>query len=186
MAVACVNSLGTTNPGTKPSPSTRPTPRPTSKQETLGQEELEPGMLAAYAPLFERNPDLFGWIKIENTKLNYPVMYTPDDPEYYLRRAFDSSNSMSGVPFLDGRCFEGCGNYLIYGHHMKNGTMFAPITSYVKEEFWQKHPVIRFDTLYETGTYEAAYDDQLLTLSTCEYHTADGRFVVVARRVAAI
>ena len=200
------------------------------------QEGSEPSMLAAYASLAERNPDLFGWIEIEGTKLNYPVMYTPDDPEHYLRRAFDGSSSMSGVPFLDGRCFEGCGNYLIYGHHMKNGTMFASITSYGKEEFWQNHPVIRFDTLYETGTYEVvaafyakvysaddvdvfryyvytdlsdpevfaeyaeqikgaalydtgievAYGDQLLTLSTCEYHTANGRFVVVAKKAAGV
>ena len=100
-----------------------------SGKGTPEQGGSEPGALAAYAPLFARNPDLFGWIKIEGTKLNYPVMYTPDDPEYYLRRAFDGSRSMSGVPFLDGRCFEGCGNYLIYGHHMKNGTMFTPITS---------------------------------------------------------
>ena len=203
-----------------------------SKEETPEQGGSEPGMLTAYASLFESNSDLFGWIEIEGTKLNYPVMYTPDDPEHYLRRAFDGSRSMSGVPFLDGRCFEGCGNYLIYGHHMKNGTMFASITSYAKEAFWQEHPVIRFDTLYETGTYEivaafyakvysaddvdvfryyvytdlsdpevfaeyaeqikgaalydtgieVAYGDQLLTLSTCEYHTANGRFVVVAKK----
>lgn len=214
----------------KPNPSSPSSP---SKQEKPEQEE--PGALAAYTPLFEQNPDLFGWIEIEGTKLNYPVMHTPDDPEYYLRRAFDGSSSMSGVPFLDGRCFEGCGNYLIYGHHMKNGTMFAPITSYAKETFWQEHPVIRFDTLYETGVYEVvaafyskvysaddvdvfryytytdlsdpetfaeyaakikaaalydtgievAYGNPLLTLSTCEYHTANGRFVVVAQKVAA-
>ena len=206
-----------------------------SKEEMAEQGGGEPGMLAAYAPLFACNPDLFGWIKIEGTKLNYPVMHTPDDPEYYLRRAFDGSRSMSGVPFLDGRCFEGCGNYLIYGHHMKNGTMFAPITSYAKESFWREHPVIRFDTRSEIGTYEVvaafyskvysvddvdvfryyaytdlsdpatfeeygarikgaalydtgvevAYGDQLLTLSTCEYHTDNGRFVVVAKKVAA-
>ena len=74
-----------------------------SKEETPEQGGSEPGMLTAYASLFESNPDLFGWIEIEGTKLNYPVMYTPDDPEHYLRRAFDGSRSMSGVPFLDGR-----------------------------------------------------------------------------------
>ena len=209
-------------------------PEPESEPEAPSEQtQPEQVMLAAYASLFEQNSDLFGWIEIEDTKLNYPVMHTPDDPEFYLHRAFDGSSSNSGVPFLDARCFEGCGNYLVYGHHMKNGTMFAVITSYAKESFWKEHPIIRFDTLYETAEYEviaafyskvysvdengafryyeyadlsdperfaeyigqvkeaaiyntgteAGYGDQLLTLSTCEYHTEDGRFVVVARKV---
>ena len=206
---------------------------PEPEQAYSEQEQPEPVMFAAYVPLFELNSDLFGWIEIEDTKLNYPVMHTPEDSEYYLHRAFDGSSSNSGVPFLDGRCCEGCVNYLVYGHHMKNGTMFAAITSYAKEDFWKEHPIIRFDTLYETAAYEviaafyskaysadetdvfcyyeyaelsnsavfeeyikqvkeaaiyntgldAEYGDQLLTLSTCEYHTEDGRFVVVARKV---
>lgn len=202
--------------------------------EQGNQEEDRSGTsrLAAYVPLHEQNADLFGWIEIEGTKLNYPVMHTPEDPEYYLHRAFDGSRSNSGVPFLDGRCFEGGGIFLVYGHHMKNGTMFAAITSYAKKDFWKEHPTIRFDTLYETGTYEviaafyaevysedevdafryyayadlsdqevfaeyveqvkaaslydtgvgAEYGDQILTLSTCEYHAENGRFVVVARK----
>lgn len=196
------------------------------KQEENGQ------MQNGYEILHEQNPDLFGWIEVKDTSLNYPVMHTPDDPDYYLRRAFDKTNSQSGVPFLDGACFVGCGNYLIYGHNMKNGSMFAAVLSYAKEEFWKEHPVIRFDTLYETGSYEvlaafyskvyeqedtdvfryyrytdlreqdvfydyieqakaaalyetgvaAEYGDQILTLSTCSYHTENGRFVVIARK----
>lgn len=183
-----------------------------------------------YAHLKEENQDFYGWIKIEGTTIDYPVMYTPDDPEYCLRRAFDKSSSQSGVPFLDARCFENCGNYLIYGHNMSNGTMFTPLLSYAEKEFCKKHPVIQFDTMTETRnyfvvaafysqiytenetgfcyynfaqlrepddymTYEeqiktvALYDtgetikygDQLLTLSTCSYHTDNGRFVVVAK-----
>ena len=192
----------------------------------------EPTMLPAYASIYEQNQDLFGWIKIEDTMLNYPVMHTPEDPEHYLRRAFDNSGAVSGVPFLDGACFTGCGNYIIYGHNMKNGTMFSAITAYADEQYWREHPVIYFDTLYETGTYEviaafyskayskdeanvfryyeytdlsdparfakyimqvksaalydtgisANYGDDLITLSTCEYHVKNGRFVVVARK----
>ena len=195
--------------------------------------DLEREMLPEYAPLFERNHDFFGWIRIEDTKVDYPVMYTPEDPEYYLHRAFDGSYSFSGVPFMDGNCKVGCGNYIIYGHHMKNGTMFKEIVSYAKEDFREEHPLIYFDTLYERGVYEVfaafytqvyarsrtdvfryydyydiseqeafeeyvkfvkaaslfdseievEYGDQLITLSTCEYHAKDGRFVVVARRL---
>lgn len=192
----------------------------------------EPAILPMYAGLYEQNSDLFGWIEIEDTNINYPVMYTPEEPEYYLHRLFDRSDAPCGVPFMDGYCYPGCGNYIIYGHHMKNGLMFAQITEYEKQDFWQEHPIIRFDMLYETGEYEVigafysqaypkeavnvfryynykdvsdpevfeeyvakvkkaalydtgiepVYGDQLITLSTCEYQTLEGRFVVVAKK----
>ncbi len=197
------------------------------------QAEPTPSGFHKYDVLYKQNHDLFGWVGIDGTALNYPVMHTPDDPEHYLRRAFDGSYSVSGVPFLDGDCYTGCGNYIVYGHHMMNGTMFTAITDYADESFWKAHSVIRFDTLDEAGEYEvlaafyakvykvneqgvfryynytdltdeavfdeyldhvraaalydtgvtAEYGDQLLTLSTCSYYTADGRFVVVARKV---
>ena len=86
-------------------------------------------------------------MKIAGTKLDYPVMYTPEEPEYYLHRAFDKSSSVSGVPFLDGNYIDGGKNYLIYGHNMKNGTMFHTLLNYVKADFWKEHPTITFDTL---------------------------------------
>ena len=127
-------------------------PAPTMDSST-GEPET-PAMLPGYAALYAENPDLFGWVQIPDTELSYPVMYTSDDPEYYLRRAFDGSESVSGVPFLDGDCPEDGGNYLIYGHHMSGGTMFALLPSYAKEDFYEEHPVIRFDTLFERGEYE--------------------------------
>ncbi len=125
---------------TVPSPPVSMTPTPTP-------------YLSPYLPLKEENEDFFGWLSIEGTKIDYPVMYTPDDPEYYLHRAFDRSASKSGVPFLDAACSDEGGVYLIYGHNMKNGTMFASLFSYAKKTFWQEHPSIRFDTLAEEGTY---------------------------------
>ena len=115
------------------------------------QETAE--MPSPYENLKEENNDLFGWIKIAGTKVDYPVMYTPQEPEYYLRRAFDKSNSISGVPFLDGNYVEGGNHYLIYGHNMKNGTMFHALLDYAKPEFWKEHPTITFDTLQENGIY---------------------------------
>jgi len=114
----------------------------------------EPSPLPQYAELAKENSDLFGWIKIEGTKVDYPVMYTPDEPEYYLHRAFDKTKSTSGIPFLDGDYKEQGSNYLIYGHNMKNGTMFKTLLSYKDKEFYRKHSTIAFDTIYETGTYE--------------------------------
>lgn len=133
-----------------------PTPEPTPTQEpTPTPEPTEvPPMLEAYESLYRRNHDIFGWITIEGTKVDFPVMHTPRDPEYYLHKSFNRTYAYSGVPFMDGACFIGCGNYIIYGHHMKNGTMFAPIVGYAEEAFWEEHPLIYFDTLYEMGTYE--------------------------------
>lgn len=186
--------------------------------------------VSPYISLKEQNDDFFGWISIDGTRINYPVMYTPDDSEYYLRRSFNKSNSTSGVPFLDANCFIDCGNYLIYGHNMFDGSMFADLLCYADEKFYQQHPTIHFDTLdgnasytviaafyteiypiesnrfnyfqytdlrnkntfnsyvkqvkeiaiYDTGI-TPQYGDSLLTLSTCSYHTEEGRFVVVAR-----
>lgn len=184
-----------------------------------------------YDELYEMNNDLFGWIALPGAEVSYPVMYTPDDPEHYLRRAFDGSYSVSGVPFLDADCYRGCGNYIVYGHYMKNGTMFGTLSDYADEAYWEEHRTIKFDMVDVPGEYEviaafyakiynvddegvfryyeykelpdeetfneyisqvkaaalydtgitAVYGDQLLTLSTCSYHTEDGRFVVVAK-----
>lgn len=123
-----------------------------------GTAETAPPMEATdapspYAALKEENGDLFGWVKIAGTKLDYPVMYTPQDPEYYLRRAFDKSGSVSGVPFLDASYAVGGNHYLVYGHNMKNGTMFHALLDYAEAAFWKDHPTITFDTLQESGTY---------------------------------
>jgi sortase B len=189
-------------------------------------------VLAVYAQLHQENPDLAGWLYIEGTDLDYPVLYTPDDPEYYLRRAFDGSYAYSGSLFVGAGCTPDGTNVIIYGHHMNTGTMFGELLNYKNVSYFNEHPTIHYDTLGETGEYEvlavfyarvytsadtdvfryyqytdlsdesrfnefvsqakaasiydtgvdAQYGDRLITLSTCSYHTTNGRFVVVARR----
>lgn len=107
-----------------------------------------------YQFLEEENPDFWGWLSIPETKLDYPVMYTPEEPEYYLRRAFDGSSSLSGVPFVGEGYREDGRHTIIYGHNMKNGTMFATLHSYADREFWQAHPAITLDTLDESRSYQ--------------------------------
>lgn len=137
-----------------------------SGKESKAFEELAEqvsGTDASYEPIQERNPDLFGWVYIEGTNINYPVMHTPNDPEYYLHRAFDKSNSKSGTPFLSASCFEGCGNYIIYGHNMKNGKMFSALMKYKNREFYENHINISFDTATQAEKYEviAAFYSQI-------------------------
>ncbi|MCR5135136.1 MAG: class B sortase [Clostridiales bacterium] len=203
--------------------------------------------------IYELNHDFIGWIKIEDTKINYPVMQTPDDPEYYLHRDFSGEYSASGVPFLDGVSvvkprdavidgeeyhLDTTWNWLIYGHNMKFGTMFHDLQEYDSKEFWEDHKTFTFDVYdpetgkTDSGVYEifaasrsqiraedsaafqyyqyaglsdeetfyeyvngvmaeSSYDtgiepqfgDQLVTLSTCAYHTNEGRMYIVGRRI---
>ena len=123
-------------------------------ERTVMQKDADTGILLPYLSLYQKNNDLFGWISIAGTRIDYPVMYTPSDPEYYLRRAFDGSEANSGTPFLDADCSAEGGLYIVYAHRMKNKTMFGTLPEYAKKEYWEKHPVIDFDTLYEQGSYE--------------------------------
>lgn len=116
--------------------------------------ETEVSMLDKYIPVYEMNTDLFGWIYIDGTVVDYPVMHSPDEPEQYLRKNVKGEFSLSGVPFMAADCYEGCGNYILYGHNMKNGSMFHTMMSYADETFWKEHPTIGFDTLYQTGAYK--------------------------------
>lgn len=158
------------------------TPQPEAPEEPL---ELPTNVESAveeapspYAALKEQNEDFYGWLSIEGTEIDYPVMYTPDDPEYYLRRGFDGSYAHGGVPFLDGACFPGCGNALIYGHNLNNGTMFAPLLSYADAAFRDEHPTIRFDTLEDSKTYTifaAFYYEDAAGDAFSPYHYQDLR-----------
>ena len=108
-----------------------------------------------YDALFEQNNDFIGWIKIEGTNVNYPVMQTPNKPDFYLKRSFDKEYSDFGVPYLDEDCVPGeSNNYVIYGHHMKNETMFHDLCNYASKDFYDEHPTIKFDTMFGFGEYQ--------------------------------
>ena len=189
--------------------------------------------LAEYARLHEMNEEFFGWLKIEGLEIDYPVMYAPTRSEYYLNRDFYGEYSVSGIPFVDGRCPAEGNYYLIYGHLMKNKTIFGRLPQYEDEQCWRENPVITFDTVYEHRQYavmacflskiyavdevgfryytyfdlrdedtfneyvsqvmaaslydtgvRASWGDELLVLTTCSEHVSDGRFVLVAKRIA--
>lgn len=90
------------------------------------------------------NPDVAGWIQIPGTVIDYPVMHTPNDPNYYFNRDFYGRKSAYGMIYFDGTCAPdgGSQNLLIYGHHMRNGTMFASIEKYQSPAYRKNHPVI--------------------------------------------
>lgn len=201
-------------------------------EDTADEVDEETGALRCYDALYEKNKDFFGWLKIDDSKIDYPVMYSPEEPERYLHSDFYGNYSESGMLFIDGECPYESNYYLIYGHHMRNGSMFGELPEYRSFDYYEKHKTVYFDTRFERRDYEvfaafyaevydirdedgkfcyynyknlsskatfdeyianvkalSVYDtgitpqfgDDIITLSTCNYHTEDGRFVVVAR-----
>ena len=114
----------------------------------------EPVPLERYLPLYELNHDFFGWITIEDTRIDYPVMYNARNPLAYLGHDFYGKISYAGVPFLDSDCDPNGDFYLVYGHRMNDGSMFADLVTYEDQSFWETHRTFFFDTLYEERTYE--------------------------------
>lgn len=175
---------------------------------------------------------MVGWIKVDDTQINYPVMQSVDNPNFYLKHGFDKGYTDYGCPYVQENCDieTPSDNLVIYGHHMNDGSMFAGLMKYTSKNFWKDHKTITFDTLNEHQTYEvvaafkttayaadgfkyyhfvnaeneaefdeyihkckelalydtgvtAQYGDKLITLSTCEYSSANGRMVVVAKKI---
>ena len=199
-----------------------------------GNDVKVPEVLDEYAGLYAENSDTIGWLKIDGMTIDYVVMQAPDEINKYLRHDFYGKDSTRGCLFVDEYCdIFNSDNIIIYGHNMKDGSMFGTLDSYADESFYAEHKIIQFDTIYEKHSYEVVaaistsipskdedvfryyeytssndeetfldyadfieknklYDtgveinpgDKLLTLSTCAYHTTDGRFVVVARQIS--
>ena len=128
---------------------------PEQAQSELPTETPVPSILPEYAAAYEENPDLVGWMIIEGTPINYPVMQTPDRVDYYLYRNFAKQSNSHGCLYVRESCdvFAPSDNLTIYGHHMKDGSMFTGLDKYRKEKFWEEYPTIQFDTLYTRQTY---------------------------------
>lgn len=202
------------------------------KQTEITQTKTE--RMLQLEELQKENEEIIGWLEIEDTNINYPVLQTSNN-EYYVTHNYKKEYSSAGSLFLD-KDFDlvnGSSNYLIYGHRNKNGLMFEDLMKYEKEEFYKQHTKLKFTTNKEDSIYEilavfysrvyyksekdvfryyyfvnannkeeynefvnnskkvsiydtgvnAEYGEQLLTLSTCAYHTEDGRFVVVCKKI---
>lgn len=150
--------------------------------------------------LISENANCIGWLSIDGTSISYPVMYTPSEPQKYLRRSFYGQYSQSGVPFLDGRCSTNGGNLIIYGHNMKNGTMFSDLKKYLNTDFPNSHRTVRLETadgvflftvteVRRTNTADPWYDritcedGRHLILSTCHGSGKDGRLLIIAAKI---
>ena len=200
-----------------------------TQQEIASQSSVQP----TSRNLYLENADMIGWIQIEGTSIDYPVMQTPTDPTYYLKHDFEKHYTDYGCPFMQADCDALCpsDNLIIYGHNMKDGSMFADLSKYRSKDFWQSHKIVWFDTAVGGCAYEifavihttvqvdsadafpfyrfvdaatpeefadyvsackaralydtdisAEYGDKLLTLSTCDNITDNGRLLVIAKQ----
>jgi len=123
--------------------------------------------------LYNINNDLIGWIKIDGTNIDYPVMQNKNQPEYYLRRNFYKKYSSYGTPFLAYECnLETSENLIIYGHHMQNKKMFGELENYKNKEFYNNYKEIIFYTLDNIQKYEifAVFKTTLYKKDTFKYY----------------
>lgn len=147
---------------------------------TPADDEPEAARRRDLAPLFSQNSDCIGWLCIPDTEVNYPVMYTPENPQKYLRRNFYGEYSQSGTPFLDGRCSMSSSNLIIYGHNMRNDTMFGSLPKYMEQDYRQVHPVIEWETKAGCAEYAVfavvtvkKYDDWYSFINTADREEYD-------------
>ena len=168
-----------------------------AETETSAEPTEQPAAEHDIQALIAENGDCIGWLSIDGTNISYPIMYTPSEPQKYLRRSFYGKYSQSGVPFLDGRCDIQNTNLIIYGHNMKNGTMFSDLKKYLNTNFLNSHRTVRLETadgvflftvteVRRTNTADPWYDridaedGRHLILSTCYGSGKDGRLLIIA------
>lgn len=122
------------------------------------QNKEKPDVLEKYRNLYNSNKKLIGWLKIDDTIIDYPVMQTSDN-EYYLKHNVDQQEDRNGALFMDKDCkaYPQSTNLIVYGHHMQSGVMFGTLDKYSSKDFYEKHKVIEFDTIYEEGIYDVMY-----------------------------
>lgn len=137
----------------------------------------EPTILWGYQTLYEMNNDMVGFIEIPGTSIKYPVVQSKYQANFYLRKNFYKVGASCGTIYVREACdvFEPSDNVTIYGHKMRNGTMFADLHLYKDKDFWEDNQIIHFDTLYEFHDYEifAVFQTEANHPGSFNYHMFD-------------
>lgn len=126
-------------------------PEPTASPEPTPEPVENP-----YQDSFLANEDMAAWLVVPDTPIDYPVMWTPRDENYYLRRGFDGKTNQNGCLILDtDSCVNPLTtNLIIHGHNMKSGAMFGELDNYKEEAFFQEHREMQLYTEEGVRTYE--------------------------------
>ncbi len=108
--------------------------------------------------LYEQNKDIIAWIRINNSNINYPIMQTKNNPNFYLRKNFYKAYSYYGTPYLSEQCnINTSDNLIVYGHHIKNSKMFGELENYKRQEYYNNHKIVNIYTLNDKRKYEIIY-----------------------------
>ena len=118
--------------------------------------EKQDAITTSYEWLFEANADMIGWLNIPGTQIDYPVMQTPEDEEYYLRRNFYKEKDKNGCLLMDtdSDIHMSGANLIIHGHNMKSGDMFGTLQDYQDQEYGMEHNKLYLYTRDEKREYE--------------------------------
>lgn len=140
-----------------------------TETETETEVETEPPYVSPidFEALREINPDVVGWIRIPDTKIDYPIVYDPEDNAKYLHTDFEGNESVYGAIYLDADSqpdFSGLNNP-IYGHHMKDGSMFKDVVKFKEQEYFKEHQYFEIYTPERTIHLKAV---------SCYYSGSDG------------
>ena len=148
-----ISTVPTTTVATTEAPTEEETTEPTTEPQATYAEGRD------YKAFYEKNPneDFVGWLRIDGTKVDYPVVQSSvDNANYYLYRDYNKKNSTPGTIYAREQCdvFKPSDNVTLYGHTMKDGSMFAALHNYTDKTFWENHKLVYFDTLTEYHVYE--------------------------------
>lgn len=128
----------------------------TNEEADTNSDSLSSYILPQYTDLVAQNEDMVGWIRIEDTNIDYPVMSSENDVEFYLSHDFFKNSDRHGVPFIDSSYCNivNSDNLIVYGHSMRDGTMFADLHKYTNVKFCEEHPFITLNTIHDEYTYQ--------------------------------
>lgn len=128
------------------------------RTSAFGQDVPVDSILPEYRKMYKTNSDLVGWIVIDGTDINYPVVQSKTYQEFYLDHNFDGEEDEAGSIFIDARNDVSLpdDNIIIYGHNMKNGSMFGTLQHYLDKDYYEEHSIVSFDTLHKRRIYKIA------------------------------
>ena len=129
------------------------------KKDTDDTDDIEQEIAGKFKELYQLNNDFVGWLTIDGTRVDYPVMQKKDNESFYIDKNFYKEEAIGGSLFLSSSSdiYLPTDNILIYGHTMTDGTMFGDLKKYEDEAFCKEHRMIRFNSLKEDSVYEIAY-----------------------------
>lgn len=128
---------------------------PAADGNSQAETENDPKAVSLYALMHGQNPDYVGWITIPDTKIDYPIVQCSDN-DHYLKYTFGQEENAAGTLFVDSNITDGMDarHVIIYGHNMKNGSMFAGLKKFREDDFYENHKTFTVYTADHVYTYE--------------------------------